>query len=116
MIAAFVIKREAVIERVFFQNRLLPLQEAGRLSSFLRPSQFIFRPTMLYFCATLRRWRASVAREIGAWLFVVVRECNRTRSLTLPRRPIGFEIGRKNDMLGQNDRAIAKQSHGAHGV
>src|SRR6266852_4793314 len=52
--------------------------------------------------------------EIGTWLFVVVRECNRIRSLALPRGPIGFEIGRKNDMLGQNDRAIAKQSYGAH--
>ena len=29
---------------------------------------------------------------------------------------IRLQIGRKNDMLGQNHRTIAKQRHGAHGV
>src|SRR5207247_3014008 len=52
-------------------------------------------------------------RKIGARLFVVIRERNRIRSFTRSRRLIGFEIGWKNDMLGKNDGAIAKQSHGA---
>jgi len=28
--------------------------------------------------------------------------------------PIGFEIRRENDMLGQDDGIVAKKGHGAH--
>src|SRR5205823_14526457 len=65
MVAAVVIKRESFTERVFFQNRLLPLSRRIVLNSFLRPSRFIFRTNQLYFCATLRTWRANNQIKLG---------------------------------------------------
>src|SRR5260370_33147257 len=59
-------------------------------------------------------FHGTCQRKIGAWLFVVVRQRTSDRWLARSRRLIGFEIGWKNDILGKNDRAIAKQSHGPH--
>src|SRR5207302_448120 len=66
MVAAFVINREGVTERVFFQNRLLPLPATERLRSFLGRIGLFSGPPMLYFRAALRRCRARVAREMSS--------------------------------------------------
>jgi hypothetical protein len=66
MFAVFVIKRETLRQRVFYQKDNCIRKLTERIGSFLRPLLLTFRPTMLYFCATLRRWRASVAREISS--------------------------------------------------
>src|SRR5437660_4585901 len=79
MVAAFVIKREAVTERVFCQNGLLPLPTTDRLSSFLRPHRPIFWANH----ALLSCYVAEMPRPPGlASLFVQSRAYQ--TSVTLP--------------------------------
>ena len=64
MVVGFLLNREAVMQRFLTENKQLPLQKERTREFIPRPLRPIFRPTMLYFLATSRRYRATVEREI----------------------------------------------------
>jgi hypothetical protein len=53
VLAAFVLKREAFTQRIFYQNRQSLLEPDGMSEFILRPLALIFRPTVLDFWTTV---------------------------------------------------------------
>ena len=66
MNAALVIKQQALREHFFYQNGQLLLEHVELPESIVRPRRLIFSPITPHFCATLWRWRASVAHPPDA--------------------------------------------------
>ncbi len=89
MVATFVVKPEAFMQPILSLIAKIATPREGNSNFIIMPSRLGFRPMVLYFEACLRRYRASVEREIPSNFAVRIRMAACSQVVSAPPSTVG---------------------------